>query len=339
MSGNEGDGHDWGDGSTRSTRRRYLLGAGTGLVTALSGCSAIPGGNPTGTDAAGGSPTPTETGTATATETPDPTETPESTPTATPRPERTVDRRLDLNQLETRLREFEEQGLQPLQVSGFDVNGSQRFAVIWGPGEADTWVMRVGLSPSAYQQAFDRYRDNGLRPTRVSAYDVDGDRRFGSIWTPFDEDEEWRLYYGRDAGEYSTRYARNRRMGLKLQDIAWGGTGGTAYYSSAWQPDSGTDWFGVAQLSGGQFRSTFNAQIEAGRRPVAVESYVVGGARRYAAVFEGGSTDVLLRFNVAPPDVPGFISTARNQSLRVTDISGSAVGGELRYAILAERLE
>lgn len=107
-----------------------------------------------------------------------------------------------------------------MQVSGFDVDGSQRFAVIWGPEEADTWAMRVGLSPSAYQRAFQRYRDNGLRPTRVSAYDVDGDRRLGSIWTPFDEDDEWRAQYNLPAREYRGRYTRNRREGLKLQDIA-----------------------------------------------------------------------------------------------------------------------
>lgn len=73
------------------------------------------------------------------------------------------------------------EGFGPVCVSGYVVNGEERFAAIWEQGRPKSDA-RFGLTPATFQQAFDELRPKGFAPTCVSAYTVNGAERFVTVW-------------------------------------------------------------------------------------------------------------------------------------------------------------
>ncbi len=73
-------------------------------------------------------------------------------------------------------------GYRLTQVSGYQSNGSQRYAAIWERSSGPAYIARHALSSSNYQAEMDNQVGTGHRPTAVSGFAVGGDTRFAAIW-------------------------------------------------------------------------------------------------------------------------------------------------------------
>ena len=73
------------------------------------------------------------------------------------------------------------EGFGPTCVSGYVVNGEERFAAIWEHGRP-VFDARFGLTPATLQQAFDELGPKGFAPTCVSAHVLNGAERFVAVW-------------------------------------------------------------------------------------------------------------------------------------------------------------
>lgn len=65
--------------------------------------------------------------------------------------------------------------------------------------------------------------------------------------------------------------------------------GGSVFVNTVWRPESGGRIAAFHGLSDAQYQSRFNEWTGRGYRPVLIESYLQGGAARYAAVFKQGA--------------------------------------------------
>jgi len=80
------------------------------------------------------------------------------------------------------------EGFRPVDVSGFSVGGESRYAAIWERRDDTRWEARHGLTPTAYQEAFDELRYQGYRLADVSGHAVPPDTfwespvRHAGVW-------------------------------------------------------------------------------------------------------------------------------------------------------------
>ncbi|MBT9312835.1 hypothetical protein [Leptothoe kymatousa] len=74
------------------------------------------------------------------------------------------------SQYQAKFDELTADGYRLAHVSGYRVNGRDRYAAIWEKRSGSAWVARHGMSSSGYQSAFNNYVDDGYRLISVSGY-------------------------------------------------------------------------------------------------------------------------------------------------------------------------
>lgn len=62
------------------------------------------------------------------------------------------------------------EGYRLVDVSGYDVNGQNRYAAIWEKSGGSAWQARHGLTSAQYQATFDKLVGEGYRLVDVSGY-------------------------------------------------------------------------------------------------------------------------------------------------------------------------
>ncbi len=73
-------------------------------------------------------------------------------------------------------------GYELTEVSGYAVNGQERYAAIWQKIAGDTWQARHGLTATQYQAEFTNLFNLGYRLVQVSGYTIGGQDRYAAIW-------------------------------------------------------------------------------------------------------------------------------------------------------------
>ncbi|MER3477676.1 MAG: serine hydrolase [Leptolyngbya sp. ERB_1_2] len=79
--------------------------------------------------------------------------------------------------------QYTSQGYRLVKVSGYAINGEDRYAALWEKSGSGAWVARHGIPGQAYQDEFDRYFYQGYRPVWVDGYAVANQDRYAAIWS------------------------------------------------------------------------------------------------------------------------------------------------------------
>lgn len=73
-------------------------------------------------------------------------------------------------------------GLRLVHVSGYTIDGQERFAGVWVKSAGPTWYGHHAMDAKQYEAALTDYKTKGFRPTQVSGYAIGGKPRFAAIW-------------------------------------------------------------------------------------------------------------------------------------------------------------
>jgi len=106
-----------------------------------------------------------------------------------------------------------------VQVSGYSVNGEERFAAIWEQVEGSSWQAHHGLNSAQYQQAFDQLLAEGYRLVQVSGYSVNGEERFAAIWEQRNG-PSWQARHGLSSVQYQQAFDQLLREGYRLVQVS-----------------------------------------------------------------------------------------------------------------------
>lgn len=174
---------------------------------------------------------------------------------------------------------------RPADVSGYNTpGGATRYAVVWerNPSGAG-WKVHRDVSRDGMQAYVDEYGASGWRPTRVEAYQRDGDLRYISTWVRT-AGCGWRMHNKMTRAQYQSRldsYEGTYRL-VHLDSFV---DEGDVYYAGIWWQQaspgfdirSNRDWY--------LFQRIFNNNDCAGR--VLENFYVtdVPGAVRYGGIW------------------------------------------------------
>jgi hypothetical protein len=119
-------------------------------------------------------------------------------------------------------RRFDElvgQGFRPVDVSGYPVDGHDRYAAIFEQREGPAFVARHGLTSAQYQAAFDEFVGQGFRLRQVSGYNVGGEDRYAAIWEA-DGGPPFTARHGLDSDQYQQTFDQLVAQGFRLTDVS-----------------------------------------------------------------------------------------------------------------------
>jgi uncharacterized protein (UPF0297 family) len=119
-------------------------------------------------------------------------------------------------------REFDRwtgQGYRLVVVSGYNINGQDRYAAIWEKRPSPPWTARHGLSSTQYQQQFNELAAQGYRVVKVNGWRAGDAPHFAAIWEKTGG-PAWQARHQMLADGYQEEFDRLLREGYRLRDIS-----------------------------------------------------------------------------------------------------------------------
>jgi len=135
---------------------------------------------------------------------------------------------LDAGQYQAAFDEFVGQGFRLTTVSGYTINGQERFAAIWEQDGGPAFVARHNLDAGQYQAAFDEFVGQGFRLRHVSGYTVNGQERFAAIWEQ-DGGPSFVARHNLTSSEYQAAFDEFVGQGFRLRHVS--GYESTAFHT------------------------------------------------------------------------------------------------------------
>ena len=177
------------------------------------------------------------------------------------------------------------QGYRLKLVSGYSVDGQDRYTAIWERVSGPAWVARHGMTSDGYQQEFDRLIAQGYRLKLVSGYSVDGQDRYAAIWEKV-SGPAWVARHGMTSDGYQQEFDRLIAQGYRLKLVSGYSVGEEDRYAAIWERASGPAWVARHGMTSDGYQQEFDRLIAQGYRLKLVSGYSVDGQDRYAAIWE-----------------------------------------------------
>ncbi|MEH2261498.1 hypothetical protein [Nostoc sp.] len=164
------------------------------------------------------------------------------------------------------------QGYRLVHVSGYSVNGEDRYAAIWEKSDGPAWEARHGLTSAQYQATFDKLVGEGYRLVDVSGYSVNGQDRYAAIWVK-SGGPAWQARHGLTSAQYQATFDKLVGEGYRLVDVSGYNVNGQNRYAAIWEKSGGSAWQARHGLTSAQYQATFDKLVGEGYRLVDVSGY------------------------------------------------------------------
>lgn len=181
------------------------------------------------------------------------------------------------------------QGYRPVDISGYEKDGSDYYAAIFEQSDPGGWTASHGVAGADYQGIFDQNVASGFKPLRVSGFTVGGADYFASIWIP-DDGIGWSAFHGLDNASYQAQFDALTGQGMRLVDISGYEFGGADYYTATFDYSTKPYWISHHNLSADAYQAAFDENGASGYTLVHVAGYGVGGEARYAGIWVDDGT-------------------------------------------------
>ena len=246
---------------------------------------------------------------------------------------------LTSSQFQAAFEDYVGQGYRLVDVSGYSVDGEDRYAAIWSKAAGPAWAARHGLTSSQFQAAFEDYVGQGYRLVDVSGYSVDGEDRYAAIWSKA-AGPAWAARHGLTSSQFQAAFEDYVGQGYRLVDVSGYSVDGEDRYAAIWSKAAGPAWAARHGLTSSQFQAAFEDYVGQGYRLVDVSGYSVGGEDRYAAIWSKAAGPAwAARHGLTSSQFQAAFEDYVGQGYRLVDVSGYSVGGEDRYAAIWTKSE
>jgi hypothetical protein len=214
------------------------------------------------------------------------------------------------------------EGYRLVDVSGYDVNGQDRYAAIWVKSGGPAWEARHGLTSAQYQATFDKLVGEGYRLVHVSGYSVNGQDRYAAIWVK-SGGPAWEARHGLTSAQYQDTFDKLVGEGYRLVDVSGYSVNGQDRYAAIWVKSGGPAWEARHGLTSAQYQDTFDKLVGEGYRLVDVSGYSVNGQDRYAAIWEkSGGPAWEARHGLTSAQYQATFDKLVGEGYRLVDVSG-----------------
>lgn len=125
---------------------------------------------------------------------------------------------LTSDQYQRQFNRFTADGYRLVDVSGYAVDGQERYAAIWEKSVGPDWETHHGMTEALYQQEFDRLAGQGYRPVRISAWGVGNTSHYAAIWEK-GQGPQWASQHSLLPAQYQEAFNSMTKAGFQLSRI------------------------------------------------------------------------------------------------------------------------
>ncbi|WP_372790409.1 serine hydrolase [Paraconexibacter sp.] len=203
---------------------------------------------------------------------------------------------------------------------------------------SEPWVARHNLTSGQYQAAFTTFTGAGFRLASVSGYVAAGRVRYAAVWRK-GEGPPQTARHGLTAAAYQQAFDQNAKAGWRVVAVNGFAAGSSDRYTAIWEQRTGPPLIARHRLTPSQYQSTFDDLTKQGYRLLHISGYTVGGAPRYATIFEKstGPSGVTHHALTASQYQAHYTKYAK-AGYRLKHVSGYHVSGKDRYAAIWEKV-
>jgi murein DD-endopeptidase MepM/ murein hydrolase activator NlpD len=210
---------------------------------------------------------------------------------------------------------------------------ASRVASIWRPKGGLPWAARNGQTAAQYQASFTSYVDAGYRLTHVDSYLQDGAVRYSSVFTKT-SGPAWTAYHGVSAATHQAKFNSLTAAGYRPRQISVVYVDGARQYTAMYEKVAVGGFVSLTNIAEADYQTVYNQQVAAGRRPVYLDTYLVGTSVRFSAIFTSGAPATVARHNLTSAQYQTEFNTQTAAGRLLVAVSAYRSGGVLKYAAL-----
>lgn len=187
----------------------------------------------------------------------------------------------------TRFAEREKAGDMVIDLDVDQHGGEQRVAAVFRPNpDGRGWESRRQLDAATFGATWAANRDRGYRLVGFESYRVGNEQRYAGHWVENREKLGWASVRDRTSEQFTTTAVQYERDGMMPIDVDAYATAQGLRYASVWvaNPDR-LRWAMKRDMTAEAYEQAFAANADAGLRVHTIESYLVDGKQRYAALW------------------------------------------------------
>lgn len=227
------------------------------------------------------------------------------------------------------------QGFRLIKLSGYSVNGQDFYASIWDQSPGPAWAGMHRVSGADYQAQFDSLVAQGLRPVDISGYEKDGSDYFAAIFEQSEAPGGWSASHGVAGADYQALFDSNVASGLMPLRVSGYSIGGADYYASIWIGWDGRGWSAVHGLDDAAYRAAWDTPSVQGKRLVDISGFEIGGAARYAAIWDDTPKAYwITNHDMSADSYQSQFNENTAAGYTPIHVAGYGVAGEARYAAI-----
>jgi cytochrome c biogenesis factor len=175
-------------------------------------------------------------------------------------------------QYQAEFNKYVAQGYRLAQVSGYSVNGQERYAAIWDKSATSAWAARHGMTSAQYQAEFNKYVAQGYRLAQVSGYSVNGQERYAAIWDK-SATSAWAARHGMTSAQYQAEVDKYVAQGYRIAQVSGYSVNGQQRYAAIWDKSSTGAWVARHGMRSAAYQAEFDKYVNQGYRLVQVSSF------------------------------------------------------------------
>jgi len=227
-------------------------------------------------------------------------------------------------------------GYRLIKVSGYDLENEPRYAGIWYMQQGNRWQARHGISEADYQVAIDTLGREGYRPTDISVFRSQEKTLFCAIWE-VEAGLPWIAKHRLTGGQYQSLFEELSESGYRLRCVSPYEDEEGERYACIWDRYSGPAWAARHGLTSEEYQQEFDTYLKRGYRLIRVVGYTIGGATRYAAIWEQSPGHPWQASHGVPhTSYQQEFNTGAAAGRHLVDISGYRVGSSAEYTTIWE---
>jgi hypothetical protein len=127
------------------------------------------------------------------------------------------------------------QGYRPKLVDGYDVNGSNRFVVLWEKASGPGWITHHDMDSATLSSRADSYFRQGYKIVQLSGYNVGGVAKYAAIWEKRADyaNATWRIDL--DTAAYHQRRISYESVNYGIADVSVFNLSGVPTFAGLWE--------------------------------------------------------------------------------------------------------
>ena len=188
---------------------------------------------------------------------------------------------------QTFFNESNQKGMRPICVSGYTVNGAERYAALFEKKAGPAWTAKHGMSSADYQTQVNTLGGQGYQVSFVSGYQVGNAVKYAAIWEK--KNTNYIARHGQTGAQFQAEFNTNTGNGYRLIFVTCYAVSGTAYYASIYEKSAGPAYMAHFGLDAAAYQDKYTNYVSQGYRLKMVNGCNIAGKDYYAAIWEKSS--------------------------------------------------